>query len=132
MLPDPDGINYTEFSYNKETKKYIFKLSDKWAQEYAGEKVKIKIELKKDIANWFDSSLGTKEYIFDVASNYYIEFFEDELEKPETTNPDDDIYRSNDKLFETKGFYLNWGFARIGNISKDKLIDKGKTNRIQK
>ena len=132
MLPDPDGINYTEFSYNKETNKYTFKLNDKWAKEYAGEKVKIKIELKKDIANWFDSSIGTKEYIFDVKSNYYIEFSEDELTKPKINNSDDETYKSPEKLFETRGYYIKWGFARIGEISKDKLIDKGETNRIKK
>lgn len=130
MNPDIDGLNYTEFSYNKDTKKYTFKLNDKWAKEYAGEKLYIKTELKKDKANWFDSSLGYKEYTFDVKDNYTIEFSEDELIIPETNNSNDN-YRS-EKLFETRGYYLEWGFKRIGKISKDKFIDKGETNRIQK
>ncbi|MEF3279379.1 MAG: hypothetical protein K6357_00195 [Elusimicrobiota bacterium] len=128
--PDPEGINYTEFSYDKETKKYTFKLNDKWANEYAGEKVYIKIELKKDKANWFDPSLGIKEYTFDVANNYTIEFSEDELIKPET-DTNDNTYRS-EKLFETRGYYLEWGFKRLGKISKDSYMDKGKTSTIQK
>ncbi|MEW6012732.1 MAG: hypothetical protein AB1602_04970 [Elusimicrobiota bacterium] len=130
MKPDLEGLNYSEFSYNKDTKKYTFKVSDKWAKEYAGEKVKIKIELKKDKANWFDSSLGTKEFTFDVSNNYAMEFSEDELVKPETNN--NDSYRSSDKLFETRGYYLEWGFSRIGKISKDTYMDKGETNRVQK
>jgi len=132
MNPDSDGINYKEFSYNRDTKKYTFKLNDKWVNEYAGEKVKIKIELKKDISNWFDSSLGSKEYVFDVAPDYSIEFSENEIKKPENNISSDETYRSNEKLFETKGYYLKWGFSRIGKISKDKFIDKGETNRIQK
>lgn len=130
MNPDLEGINYTEFIYNKDTKKYTFKLNDKWAKEYVGEKVKVKIELKKDIANWFDSSLGTKEFTFDVSPDYLIEFSEDELIKP--NNNVDDTNRSSDKLFETRGYYLKWGFSRIGNISKDTFMDKGETNRVQK
>ncbi len=129
--PDLDGLNYTEFSYDKETKKYTFKVSDKWAKEYAGEKVYIKIELKKDKANWFDSSLGIKEYTFNISDNYTMEFSEDELVKPQYDN-DNDSYKGGEKLFETRGYYLKWGFKRIGEISKDTYMDKGETSRIQK
>ncbi|MBP7796671.1 MAG: hypothetical protein KA059_07865 [Elusimicrobiales bacterium] len=129
MNPDVEGLSYTEFSYNKDTKKYTFKVSDKWAKEYAGEKVYIKLELKKDISNWFDSSLGTKEFTFDTSNNYTMEFSEDELVKPNTNN--DNNYRG-DKLFDNKGFYLKWGFKRLGTISKDKYMDKGETVRVQK
>lgn len=128
--PDPDGLNYVEFSYNKETKKYTFRVADKWAKEYAGEKVYIKIELKKDVANWFDSLIGSKEYIFDVAGEYTMEFSEDELVKPKD-NSEENTDRVNERLFETKGYYLRWGFKRIGEISKDIYVDKGKTNRVQ-
>ncbi|MEF3280424.1 MAG: hypothetical protein K6357_05595 [Elusimicrobiota bacterium] len=121
--PDPEGINYTEFSYDKETKKYTFKLNDKWANEYAGEKVAIKIELMKSVANWFDSSMGEKEFIFDVSNSYEIVFGEKDLVKPQTDNE----ATRNEKLFETKGYYLKWGFKRIGSISTDKFIKKGDT-----
>ncbi len=129
MNPDLDGLNYSEFSYNKDTKKYTFIVNDKWFNEYAGEKVYIKIELKKEIANWFDSSLGSKEYIFDAAPQYIMQFSEDELVKPQ--NNGEESYRG-EKLFGTKGFYIKWGFKRIGNISKDTYMNKGETHRIQK
>ncbi|MGC9070854.1 MAG: hypothetical protein ACP5IO_06055 [Elusimicrobiales bacterium] len=131
MKPDPDGLNYTDFSYNKDTKKYTFIVKDKWFNEYAGEKVYIKIELKKEISGWFDPSLGSKEYTFDVAPEYRIEFSEDELVQPDN-NTNDENYNRGERLFETKGFYLKWGFKRIGKISKDTYMDKGETNRIQK
>ncbi|MCX7641623.1 MAG: hypothetical protein N2Z20_03210 [Elusimicrobiales bacterium] len=131
MKPDIDGLNYVEFTYNKDTKKYTFIIKDKWSKEYNGEKVYIKIELKKDKANWFDSLIGYKEYTFIVSNEYKIEFSEDELMKY-TNNNDDTIYRNDDKLFETRGYYLKWGFKRIGEISKDTYVDKGETNRIQK
>lgn len=129
--PDLDGLNYVEFKYNKDTGKYKFVVKDKWFNEYAGEKVYIKIELKKDKANWFDSSLGTKEFTFNVAPVYEMEFSEDELVKPQN-NSDENYKGGDEKLFETRGFYLKWGFKRIGEISKDTYMDKGETSRVQK
>jgi len=128
MDPDLAGLDIVSFSYDKETKKYTFKVSDKWAKEYAGEKILIKVELMKSVANWFDSSKGTKEFTFDVADNYEMVFGEDELVKPQTN---DETYRS-EKLFETKGYYLKWGFKRLGTISTDKYMNKGETQLIQK
>lgn len=128
MAPDLAGLEMIEFSYDKQTKKYTFKVSDKWAKEYAGEKVSIKVELKKSIANWFDSSLGEKEFTFDVADKYEMVFGEEDLVKPQTN--DENVKSA--KLFETKGYYLKWGFKRIGEISTDKFMDKGETPVIQK
>ena len=130
--PDIDGLNYVEFSYDKNTNKYTFIVRDKWFKEYAGEKVYIKIELKKDKANWFDPSVGIKEYTFDVAPEYRMEFSEDELVQPQNNTADDNNYRNGEKLFEIRGYYLKWGFKRIGELSKDTYMDKGKTNTIQK
>ncbi|MCX7905686.1 MAG: hypothetical protein N2446_03175, partial [Elusimicrobiales bacterium] len=129
MKPDIDGLNYVEFNYNKETKKYTFVIKDKWAREYNGEKVYIKIELKKDISGWFDSYIGFKEYTFGVADEYRIEFGEDELIK--SKDNEETLYRNDEKLFENRGYYIKWGFKRIGEISKDTYIDKGETHRIK-
>lgn len=134
--PDLNGLNVKEFSYNKETKKYRFVVTDKWAEDfYKGEKTYIKIELKKDKANWFDPSLGIKELVFDAANEYVMEFSEDELVKPQQNNEDewDNDYKSGEKLFETRGYYLKWGFKRLDSqISTDKYMDKGETERIKK
>ncbi len=125
MDPDLAGLAIGEFSYNKETKKYTFKVNDKWAKEYAGEKIAIKVELKKSVSNWFDSSKGEKEFTFDVSSSYTMTFSENELIKPEQEQSND--YR----LFDDKGRYLKWGFKRLGKISTDKFMNKGDTPVIQ-
>lgn len=124
MAPDMSGLEIAEFSYNKETKKYTFKVNDKWAKEYAGEKVAVKVELKKSVANWFDSSKGEKEFTFEVAPSYTMTFSEDELVKVSAET-------DNTRLFENKGMYLKWGFKRLGKISTDKYMDRGDTQVIQ-
>lgn len=123
MDPDLSGLEMTDFSYNKDTKKFTFKVSDKWANEYAGEKVSIKIELKKSISGWFDSSLGEKEFTFDISPNYEMVFSEEDLVKPQSN----DEVNKDVKLFNDKGRYLNWGFKRLGTISKDTYMKKGET-----
>lgn len=128
MNPDLAGLEIGSFSYDKNAKKYTFKVNDKWAKEYAGEKVSIKVELKKSVSNWFDSSKGEKEFTFDAANSYEMVFGEEDLVKPQANS--DDTYRS-EKLFDTKGMYLKWGFKRLGKISTDKYMDKGDTQVIQ-
>jgi hypothetical protein len=124
MKPDINGLNPLEFSYDNETKKYKFVIKDEWAKEYEGEKVAIKVELYRSIPNWFDSYKGEKEWTFDIAPSYEMSFTEKDLEQPRNDN-NDPVMRG------PKKFYLKWGFKRIGNISKDTFMKKGKTNEIE-
>ena len=113
MKPDPNGVNMTAFSYDPATKKFKVSLADKWGSEYAGEKLAVKVELKRDVANWFDSALGSKEFTFDAARGYDFEFSAPELDKG------------------VKKYYLKWGFRRVGKLSRDAYMEKGETIRLE-
>ncbi|HNT98736.1 MAG TPA: hypothetical protein PKK31_10775, partial [Elusimicrobiales bacterium] len=74
MDPDKNGLEAVEFSL--ENGKYTFKVNDKWAKEYAGEKVAIKVDLYRQISFWPDSYKGEKEFVFDAANGYEMTFTE--------------------------------------------------------
>jgi hypothetical protein len=122
MRPDEDGIGYVDFSYANG--KFTLKASDKWAKEYAGEKVAIKVELYKDNALFFDTFKGEKEFTFDAAEGYEMAFAEDELAKPEADPADG--------MRGAKKYFLKWGFKRLGSISRDSFVKKDKTPSISK
>jgi len=113
MKPDGNGVNMTAFSYDPASRKFKVSLSDKWAKEYAGEKVVVKVELKRDIPNWFDTALGAKEFTFDAAPAYELEFSAADLNKAALK------------------YYLKWGFKRVGPISRDSYMEKGETLRLE-
>ncbi len=121
MHPDEDGLSAGEFSYADG--KYSFKVNDKWAKEYAGEKVAVKVDLYQDKPYWFDGFKGSKEFVFDAAEGYTMTFAGADLDtskavfEPETRG--------------SKKFYLKWGFKRVGVISKDDFIKKGETPAIE-
>ncbi len=122
MKADEDGVSYADFAFRDG--KFVFKASDKWAREYAGEKIAIKVELYKDNALFFDTFKGEKEFIFDAADAYVMAFSEEELAKPEADPADG--------LRGAKKYFLKWGFKRLGAISKDNFVKKGKTPAIAK
>ncbi|MDD2806539.1 MAG: hypothetical protein PHV33_13385 [Elusimicrobiales bacterium] len=122
MKADEDGINYADFAFVDG--KFVFKASDKWAKEYAGEKVAIKVELYKDNALFFDTFKGSKEFTFDAAEGYTMAFTEGDLEKPEAD--------ANDGIRGAKKYFLKWGFKRVGSLSKDNFVKKDKTPVISK
>ncbi|KAF0124984.1 MAG: hypothetical protein FD189_2029 [Elusimicrobia bacterium] len=119
MDPDKNGLEAVEFSYEKG--KYTFKVSDKWAKEYAGEKVAIKVDLYREVTFWPDSSRGEKEFVFDAANGYEMTFTEKDLQKAAAS----DDYRG------PKKFYLKWGFKRLGEISTDKFVKMEKTGSVE-
>ncbi|MBI4655113.1 MAG: hypothetical protein HY746_00045 [Elusimicrobia bacterium] len=123
MKPDLNGINMVELAYDPETKKYKFAAKDEWAKEYSGEKTAIKVELYKSVQNWFDTFKGEKEFTFDAASLYEMSFTEKDLEQPQNDNPAFDR--------GPKKYYLKWGFKRIGSISKNTFMKKGKTIEVE-
>ena len=105
--PDADGIEIADFVYDKEAKKFVLNLKDIWSKEYAGEKIVIKAEFRKDLALWPDSSIEEKEFEFEVSDNYKVSF---------------------DKNGVGKGF-IKWSFKRVGEISTGEYIYKGETSR---
>lgn len=121
MRADENGVNYAEFAFRDG--KFVFRASDKWAREYAGEKTAIKVELYKDNA-LFDSFKGEKEFLFDAADSYEMAFAEGDLAKPEADPADG--------LRGAKKYYLKWGFKRVGAVSKDNFVKKDKTPVITK
>ncbi|KAF0124312.1 MAG: hypothetical protein FD189_2481 [Elusimicrobia bacterium] len=122
MSPDKEGLYEADFRH--ENGKYHFTVSDKWGGEYAGEKVAIKVELFRDNPNWFDSNKGGKEFVFDAARGYSMEFSEAELDRSKASGQDEEFRGA-------KKYYLKWGFKRLGSISKDTFVKKGQTGRVE-
>ena len=122
--PDENGLYLSSFAFRDG--KFALDVADRWADEYAGEKVVVKVELMKDGFLFFNSSQGTKEFTFDAASGYQLAFAEGDLEKTAEY-----VDTSND-LRGPKKYYVKWGFRRIGSVSTDKYINKGSTDKITK
>jgi len=120
--PDEEGLSLAEFSYDAAAKKYVLKLGDKWAAEYAGEKTVVKVELYKDGFWFFDGFKGEKEFTFDAAAGYEVGFAESELD---TSKAASDADRG------AKKYYVKWGFKRVGAVSTDDFVKKGETPRIE-
>lgn len=119
--PDPNGLNYAAFTFKDG--KFTLSVSDKWAAEYAGDKVAIKIELKKDGWWFFDSSKGEKTFTLDTASSYDLVFAESDLTKNKDF-VDDSGYKGPSKYF------VKWGFQRLGKVSTDQYVKKDETPKI--
>lgn len=81
---------------------------DKWASFYGGEQIRIKAKLRRNIKNWPDSTLGSKEITLGTAESYTIDFSE-----------------FADKLRSGKKYYVEYGFERIGKVSKRKYLKTG-------
>ncbi|OGR98477.1 MAG: hypothetical protein A2016_11605 [Elusimicrobia bacterium GWF2_62_30] len=120
--PDSDGMSYTAFTYKDG--KFILNVSDRWATEYAGEQVAIKVELIKDGFLFFNSSKGEKTFTLNVAGNYELAFAESDLTKNK------DFVDDSGDLKGAKKFFVKWGFRRIGRISTQDYIGKGDTSKI--
>ena len=120
--PDGDGLYATGFSFKDG--KFALSVGDRWAGEYAGEKVMVKVELFKDGFLFFNSNKGEKEFTFDAAAGYEVVFAENELVKNK-----DFVDDSADKGGAAK-YYVKWGFRRVGQVSTDDYMNKGKTDKI--
>lgn len=130
--PDKDGLSNGGFSVADG--KFNFKANDRWAAEYAGEKVAIRVELYKDGFWFFDSYKGKKEFTFDAAVGYDMNFAENELDTSKSFTPEFDPSKTFDVGELTKGstkFYVKWSFRRVGSISSGEWIEKGKTDKIE-
>lgn len=122
MNSDENGLSFGAFSYA--AGKYTFTVNDRWAKEYAGEKVSVKVDLYKNNPNWFDGYKGTKEFTFDAAEGYTMTFAAGDLDTSKAAVEPEDTRAS-------KKFYVKWGFKRVGAISKDNFVKKGETPSIE-
>ena len=110
MDPDKNGITAGAPAAWAKALKVEFK--DQWASYYTGEKVKIKLALKRDVPNWFDPTVLEKEFEFDAAASYAVDFNAYLGEFKEALKPG-------------KEYYVEWGFSRIGKISKPTYMKVG-------
>ncbi len=114
----------------KKMESFVLNVNDRWAHEYNGEQVRIKVELYKDGFLFFDSFKGKKEVTLNSASNYEIIFAENELTK------NNEILAEAMKDFNpefnkgSKKYFVKWGFQRVGLISTNDYVNKGKTDKI--
>ena len=123
MKADEKGLNFSALTYDAAAKAYKFEVSDRWAAEYAGDKVTIDISLYKDNPNWFDGYRGSREFTLDAAAGYAMTFTEKDLSTEKVVAEED-----------TKGakkYYLQWGFKRVGAVSKDNHMKKDETPRVE-
>jgi hypothetical protein len=121
--PDPNGLNVAAFTYANG--KFTFNVSERWGNEYAGNKVAIDIELYKDGFLFFNSYKGKKEFVFDTASGgYSMTFAENELDTSKAVSTPEDNMRG------PKKYFLKWSFHRIGNVSTGESVGKGSTDKI--
>ncbi|MDP2864628.1 MAG: hypothetical protein Q8O90_00095 [Elusimicrobiota bacterium] len=120
--PDSNGLYSTEFSYKEG--KFTLRAGDKWAREYAGEKVMVKVELFKDGFLFFNSSKGEKEFTFDAAAGYDLVFAEGDMVQNKDFADDSSDMRG------PKKYYVKWGFRRIGGVSNNEYVNKGSTDKI--
>ncbi len=119
--PDADGLYATGFSHKDG--KFTLSVGDRWAREYAGETVLIKVELMKDGFLFFNSNKGEKTFTFSAASGYELVFAEGDLTKTKEFVDD-----SADK--GAKKYFVKWGFQRVGRVSTNDYVKKGDTEKI--
>ncbi|MDE2143159.1 MAG: hypothetical protein KGJ84_12185, partial [Elusimicrobia bacterium] len=80
--------------------------TDKWASYYAGEKIVLKVELKKVVKFWPDATLLDKEVTLPVAASYAVDlnqFAGSFSSKPEAG----------------KQYYVKYSIKRVGSVSND-------------
>ena len=119
--PDSNGMSLASFSFKDG--KFTLNVNDMWAAEYAGEQVAIKVDLVKDGFLFFNSDKGSKTFTMDAAGNYTLVFAEGDMQKNKDFMDD-----SADK--GPSKYFVKWGFQRLGKVSTNNYVDKGKTDKI--
>lgn len=110
MDPDVNGIEAAAPVAQDKAVAVAFK--DRWASYYTGEKVKIKASLKREVEGWFDPTLKEVEVEFDAAEAYTLDFNAYVKDFSEALKPG-------------KKYYVEWGFSRIGKVSKPTYMKVG-------
>lgn len=109
---DPDRGGIAAEAPVAQDKAVAVSFKDRWASYYAGEKVKIKASLKREVEGWFDPTLKEVELEFDAADAYAIDFNAYAKDFSEALKPG-------------KKYYVEWGFSRIGKVSKPTYMKAG-------
>lgn len=112
--PDENGLKLAEFACDAGSGGFRMTIADIWAEDYAGEKVAIRAELRKDIPYWPDQSLGEKEFYLDAAPEYKLT-----------------ILPQGAAGIDGGKYFVKWGFRRIGRVSRDTFVEKGETFRVE-
>ena len=99
-----------------------FRVHFKLARD-AGEQAAIKVKLFKDGWWFFDSNKGEKTFTVNTAGSYELAFTEKDLTKNK------DLMDDGSEKGATK-YFVKWGFKRIGKVSTDACVDKGRTPKI--
>lgn len=93
-------------------------LSDKWASYYAGERITVRVELKKVVKFWPDAQVFEKDVDLPVASSYPLD-----LAKLAA--------QAGQKLEAGKQYYAKYSIKRVGTVSKadfTKTLETGKVS----
>jgi len=96
------------FAYDGKT--VTLSVSDQSARFYKGEQIQITAKLIQDHTFWFDDLLDTQTVSLATAPGYTVSF--------------------NRTLPSGGRYFVQWGFKRIGKVSKDNYVDMGNTNRM--
>lgn len=109
---DPDRNGIAAGAPAAQSKAVVVEFKDRWASYYAGEKVMIKAALRREVEGWFDPTLKEVELEFDAADAYSIDFNAYAKDFSEALKPG-------------KKYYVEWGFSRLGKVSKSTYMKVG-------
>lgn len=112
MKPDASGIT-PELSSG-----LALTLKDKWSSYYSGESIAFKLTLKRDIPNWFDPTLLQREFTFQTASSYQVDF------KALAS-------ALSEKLKPGQKYYVEVSFKRpAGKVSKPDMVKGSESEHV--
>ena len=90
------------------------RFADKWAKEYAGEKIEIRFELKKRVKGLPDGVVASGTLRSDVKAEYVVSGF-----------------RLDEHIRSTGLYYVEYSFRRLGSVSKADWTPKRKSDEVQ-
>ncbi|MBI4802302.1 MAG: hypothetical protein HY796_07235 [Elusimicrobia bacterium] len=113
--PDPNGMTLQSFTYDPAAKNFRMSVLDKWARYYSGEQTSLRVKLIKNRSFWGDQTLLERDIPMDPASAYEIDLAK---------------FADLSKL-QPGQYFVQWGFKRIGTVSRPDNVNRGQTNRIE-
>lgn len=110
MRPDPMGVLATLAPDLAVT------LTDKWASYYTGEKLVVKLTLKRHYPNWFDPTLLEKEIELPVAATSVVDLKAD-------------LAQMSEQPKAGKPYYVEYSIKRVGTVSKPDFTKALESNK---
>jgi hypothetical protein len=104
--PDPAGVTIASLS-----SAFTLTLSDRWADHYAGESIRLKITVKKD--KIFSPTAGEFSVDLPAASSYRLDL------------------AAKVKLEAGKGYFVKVEFQRPGKVSSDEAVSGGQSTTVK-